>query len=276
MTIGVTVLGAIAILGVLLWQGWQWRQTDRIWRTLQQPLQQRQDAETFDESAIADLPDPARRYFQRAIQSGTPLASNVYLKMRGSFRTRPDGMWLPMRAEQIIAAVRGFVWKARIGRSGFQLIGADRYFNGVGQIQFSLWGLIPLVKGSNTDISRSSLGRLVSESIWLPSALLPQRGVCWEAADETRVTAHLEVDGEPFALTLEIAPDGRLQQVWLKRWGHLPGESEFRYLDFGAYCEGDRTFEGWTIPTQFRGGYGFGSEDYFEFIRATIEEARFG
>ncbi|WP_050046954.1 DUF6920 family protein [Tolypothrix bouteillei] len=59
-----------------------------------------------------------------------------------------------MRAKQIISA-KGFVWKATIGHSLFQIIGADFYANRSSRMRFSLWGLLPLVNASSPDIMRS-------------------------------------------------------------------------------------------------------------------------
>lgn len=141
----------------------------------------------FTKDMVAGLPAPVQRYFLHAIALQTPVASSASLKMSGSFRLSQDKRWLPMEAQEIISASKGFVWKAAIGNSLLQMRGGDYYINNLGRMRFSLWGLIPLVNVHNPDTNRSAIGRLAGEMIWLPSALLPQRGVSWKEIDEKTI-----------------------------------------------------------------------------------------
>ncbi len=87
---------------------------------------------------VAELPAPVQRYFLHAIALQTPLASSVSLKMSGNFRLSQDKPWLPMKAQEIISASKGFVWKAAIGNSLLQMRGGDYYINNLGRMRFSL------------------------------------------------------------------------------------------------------------------------------------------
>ena len=64
---------------------------------------------------VADLPEPARRYFSYAIKPGTPLMPVVEIRMTGQFSlgSKEDPRYRPMEARQILAAPEGFVWKMR-------------------------------------------------------------------------------------------------------------------------------------------------------------------
>ncbi|GAB1541803.1 hypothetical protein NUACC21_44760 [Scytonema sp. NUACC21] len=246
------------------------REVNQIWRTLETaPAENR-----FSQDMVAGLPAPVQRYFLHAIAPGTPQASSVSLDMSGSFRLGQDKPWLPMQAKQIISA-KGFVWKAAIGRSLFQMVGADYYANGFGRMRFSLWGLLPLVNGRSPDIVRSSIGRLAGELVLLPSALLPQHGVSWKAIDETTIQASLKINDEPIILTLTIDPNGKLQKLSLPRWGDKTEDSSYTYIPFGGEYQEENTFGGFTIPSQISAGWWFGTDRYLEFFRATIERADF-
>src|SRR5690348_42041 len=64
-------LGALAVLRVA-----GDRAVDRVRQDLERtPASGR----VFAEAMVADLPDPARRYFRHAVRPGTPLASQVHL-----------------------------------------------------------------------------------------------------------------------------------------------------------------------------------------------------
>lgn len=261
---------AIALLVLVILRVQNDQQVSKIWRSLEGvPAESH-----FTEDMVAELPAPVQRYFLHTIAPFTPLASSVNLEMSGSFRLGQDKPWLPMQAKQIISE-KGFVWKAAIGSSLFQMVGADYYANKSGKMRFSLWGLIGLVNAHSSDIARSSLGRLAGELVLLPSALLPQRGVIWKAIDERTIEASLNIDGEPVTLTLVIDTDGKLLKLSLPRWGNQTDDSSYTYIPFGGEYQEEHTFGGFTIPSQISAGWWFGTDRYLEFFRATIKQAEF-
>ena len=177
-TLLVVMVLAIAIYEILLLIRIRYyRLVNQVWRSLKS-----EPTDTiFTPEMVANLDEPVQRYFLHAIAPGTPLAAYVELEMSGSFRLKPDADWLPMQASQIISTSPGFVWKAKIGKGLAKFSGADYYSEGKGRMKFSFWGLIPIVDAQNNNITRSGIGRLSAEYLWLPSALLPQNGVAWQA-----------------------------------------------------------------------------------------------
>jgi hypothetical protein len=240
-----------------------------------QMLKVQPDAEVFTPAMIADLPEPARRYFLRAIQRGTRLASSVRLNMKGEFRTKPGAAWMSMTAEELLVPSQGFVWKARVGSGLMWIAGADHYAKGRGRLSFWLWGLLPVARAQGPDISRSALGRLAIEAIWVPSCLLPQRGARWEAVDDQSAKVIRVLDGEEFAATLSIDAEGRLLRAVVPRWGDAGEKGRFEFFPFGSQPHTERAFAGYTIPAGLGVGWWPGEDRYFEFFRATIESARF-
>ena len=117
---GVLIVVALATLTILRRR--DDGKVDGIWRSLEAtPAHQ-----VFTEDMVSDLLAPARRYLLHAIRPGTPLASSVSLEMRGTMRLKPEQEWAPMKARQIIAPPKGFVWRAEVS-VGWR-IGTDRYF----------------------------------------------------------------------------------------------------------------------------------------------------
>ncbi|MHC5745920.1 MAG: DUF6920 family protein [Nostoc sp.] len=268
LTIAALVAIAFIILVIIGVKNEQ--EVNRIWRSLEGlPTENR-----FTKDMVAGLPAPVQRYFLHSIAPGTPLASSVSLEMSGSFRMAQDKPWIPMQATEILST-KGFVWKARIGSGLFQMIGSDRYTNKSGRMRFSLWGLIPLVNAHSPDITRSSIGRFAGEFFWLPSVLLPQCGVSWKVIDEKTIQASLKVDDEPVTLTLFIDANGKLLKLSLPRWGDQTEDGSYTYIPFGGEYQEEKTFGGFTIPSQMSAGWWFGTERYSEFFRPTIEQAEF-
>lgn len=231
--------------------------------------------EQFSEDLVRGLPAAARRYLLHAIAPATPLASSVRLAMRGSIKPGGAMPWMRFTAQQILTPERGFVWKVKARWGPFVIIGVDRYCQGEGRTLMKLFGLVSVVDAGGPDVSKSALGRLAAESVLVPSTLLPREAVRWEAVDEGRARVHLTVDGEPTALTLSVDAEGRLRQVVVQRWGDQTESGEYDYIPFGVALDEERAFEGFTIPSQLRAGWWFGTERYAEFFRARIETALF-
>ncbi len=267
----ITALIAFLLIPIYLKLLREVNETNKIWRLLETSP----NNTTFTTEMVAELPEPVQRYFLHAIQPGTPLANSVKLKMNGSFRLSPDKPWLPMQAEQIISALKGFVWKAKIGSGLMKFIGSDYCFNHFGRTKFSIWGIIPVVNAHNQDITRSAIGRFVGESFWLPSALLPQNGVNWQVINDNTIEAIIKVDGKHINLKFVIDSNGKLLKMSLPRWGDKTEDSSYAYIPFGGKVLEEETFGGFTIPSQINVGWWFGTDKYFNFFRATIEQAEF-
>ncbi len=272
-TLFAMVVSAIAVLLILLLIQIRYdRLVKQIWRS----LKSQSSNAVFTKDMIADLDEPVQRYFLHAIEPGTVLTSYVELEMCGSLRRKPDADWLPMQASQIVATSGGFVWKARIGKGLEKFSGADYYAHNQGRVKFSLWGLIPVVDAHNEDINRSSVGRLCIEYVWLPSALLPQNSVAWQAISDNTIQANFKIDNEPIALTLNIDGNGKLLNLSLPRWGEETDDKSWQYLPFGGEVQAEKTFDGYTIPTEMNAGWWFDTDKYSAFFQATINQAEFG
>jgi len=178
-------------------------------------------------------------------------------------------------AEQVIHADRGFMWAARVPLLKIPLIrGFDRLVDGAGEMRWKLFGIVPVMSTSGPDITRSAVGRMEAESIWLPARLV-RNDVRWTARDEHHAVATFRDSHN--SLDFGIDDQGRLTSVMLQRWGN-PDGGAFQLLDFGGLVADERTFDGYTIPTRVRVGWYFGTPRFDtegEFFRATIDHATF-
>lgn len=222
---------------------------------------------------LTRCPSAARRYLEHAIAPGTPLAQTVRLQMRGEIKLRK---WLPFTAEEVIAWGHGFIWGATVRMFGMPIRGSDRWLHGQGSMRWRLLGLVPVMTAAGPDITRSAAGRMNIEAVWLPSVFCRQ-DVSWNGDDATSARAQFHAHDEDTQLDLTIDPQGRLEMVRMSRWGN-PDETAFRYADFGALVEEEKTFDGYTIPTRLRIGWYIGTERFEsegEFFRATVTHAAF-
>jgi len=218
------------------------------------------------------LPEAARRYLAHAIAPGTKLASAVRLQMHGEIKLKN---WIPFTAEQVICWEHGLIWRATAWMKGFlPIFGSDRILDGVGAMDWKLLGLFPVMTATGSDITRSAVGRLQSESALLPSVFCGD-DVSWVSTDSSLLHSSFVVEREKAELDFTLEQTGRLKTFKLPRWGNPEG-AECRYVDFGAIIEEEGTFSGYTIPTRLRVGWYFGSDRFEsegEFFRATIDGA---
>ncbi|MBX3459240.1 MAG: hypothetical protein KF696_04615 [Planctomycetes bacterium] len=228
----------------------------------------------FEPAGIASLPEPARRYLLHSIAPGTPLVTAFKLRMRGEIKLK--GTWCPFTAEQVTRAWDGFVWRARVVMKGLPVFGSDRWIKGTGAMKWKLLGLLSVASGDGPDISRSALGRMQGEMIWLPTALL-QPQVKWSSRADDHVRAEFESGGSFVALDLSIDADGRVHSLAYLRWGN-PGVERFGEHPFGGEFDSESTFQGVTIPNGMHIGWnnhpGRPRQEW-EGFRATIEYIEF-
>ena len=200
-------------------------------------------------------------------------AAAVRLRMHREIKLR---QWRPFTAEQVISWDHGMMWSATARVNGLPVRGFDCLVNGEGMMRWHLLEVVPVMRASGPDITRSAAGRVMAESVWLPSVLCRQE-ITWAARDALHARAHLAVQAEAADLELSISANGMLRNVSLPRWSN-PDNTRFRYVDFGGLVEQEGRFGGFTIPTRLRVGYFVGT-DRFEsdgdFFHATIDNASY-
>ncbi|MCD6334687.1 MAG: hypothetical protein J7M27_05075, partial [Candidatus Latescibacteria bacterium] len=110
LTVALAVLVFLTVVALWVLRLVDDSRMNRIWSSLQ--ISGNPEA-LFSPEMVEGLPDLAQRYLLHAIQSGTPLARRVELKMSGAIKPQDDGPWMPLQATQILTPGRGFIWKAK-------------------------------------------------------------------------------------------------------------------------------------------------------------------
>ncbi|MBB5874282.1 hypothetical protein F4553_007716 [Allocatelliglobosispora scoriae] len=227
----------------------------------------------FDPGMLTGLPQPVRRWLTHAIAPGTPLRRSAVLHQQGQIKL---GRWWRYRADWALAPLSGFIWAARTSLGPVTIRGFDRYTRSTGEMRWDLFGLVPFMRATGPDVTRSALGRLAAELCFVPAAALAAELV-WSPVDDHRATAAVTVDGSTSRLTITVADTGTLTRVDVPRWGQ-PGGTAFGEHLFTAVLDGpERDFDGYTIPVTGRAGWwhcpdGCASE---EFIRFSIDQAHY-
>jgi hypothetical protein len=207
---GIAGSAAAAIgAGTLLWN----RSTARAVRQ----LAPNGAAGTFKRDQLVGLPASVVRYFEFALTPGQPLIRTARIEHEGEFRSSLDAPWSPFTSVQHFSAdPPGFVWDAKIRMSPVVTVRVrDSYLEGDGSMRASVAGLIPVVNAwGRTDLASGALHRYLAESVWLPTALLPGRGVTWEPIDDNSARATLTDSGVSVSLDFRFNEKGEVVSVY--------------------------------------------------------------
>ncbi len=265
----VLLLGLLALAVLLVLD----RRADRIeWNRL--AALQPSDPVRFSSELVADLPEPARRYFTYTIQPGTPLFPVTEIDMSGQFSlgTKDNPAYQPMEARQILAVPEGFVWAMRT-RGRMPVSGSDSG----SWTRFRILWLIPVARlGGNYDHTRSAFGRHAGEAvIWSPAALLPAPGISWEAIDADTARVIVTHGDLSQAIDITVDSEGRPIVASFQRWSDANPEKTHRLQPFGATMSDFRDVGGYRLPFHVEAGNMFGTQDYFPFFIADVRDIRF-
>ncbi len=213
------------------------------------------------------------KYYNASVSKDAGYAHAAEITMTGGFKLGDN--WLDLKAEQVLFPEKGFVWKASIG-SGLTFIkGFDFYYNKRGVVNFKVWGLIPVVKLEGEDIARASIGRLLAESILVPSAFFSEYGSLMTAIDKDTIKVAVELDGEKTEMMIKISSEGLPSEVVIQRWGDVNPEHKFMYTPFGMKFTRYEKIDGYTIPVEMSGGWNYGTERYMETVKLEFEKVKF-
>ncbi len=224
----------------------------------------------FNPPDLDGLPERAAAWLRNALVPGQPVSLTVDVRFAGHLRAPGDTDWLPFRARQRVTAGKGFIWEGRLAALGpVFLSGAEWFRDGRHESRFELQGLIPVAREDEAAASRAARMRFLLEYLWLPAALLPSSGAVWSETGEG--LAAVVPAGWDVPLGLGIEPGGVLRSASVLRFRPDTG----RMANFGLRVEREADFDGHRLPARFAGGWDFGTDEYVETVRASVESVRY-
>lgn len=271
---------ALSLLAVAIGlQLWRWTDNRRAGRARARLARLGEGpVSSYDPSLVEDLPEPARRYFAYTIAPGAPVRTVTEIRMRGEIGlgTKDKPNYLPMHAEQILAPPHGLVWELRAGKGLMHISGSDGFDGETSWVRFWLLNSVPIVRaGGSIDHVRAAFGRVVAEAVfWAPAALLPGNGVSWDAVSANIARATVTHDDMVQTVDVTVAEDGRPEMVVIPRWTDANPERTYRLQPFGGFLSEFGEFDGYKLPTRVEGGNFIGTEAYFPFYKARVENIR--
>jgi hypothetical protein len=212
---------------------------------------------SFDD--LASLPAPVQRYFRLVLRDGQPLIRSARVEQSGTFRSRetgdPGAGWAEFGATQHFTAdPPGFVWDARIRMLPLLSVWVrDGYVTEHASMHGAVAALLTVVDAADDRSLRAgALQRWLAEAAWLPTALLPGRGISWEPMDERHARAVVVDGANAVSLEFGFGPGGEMSSVYTPaRPREAPGrKGEYITAPWGARYRGYREYHGMRAPTE--------------------------
>ena len=214
---------------------------------------------SVDFTSLAALPPPVQRYFRTVLKEDQLFIAHAVIEQSGEFRSKeihdPESGWRPFTAIQGFATwPPGFVWDARIRMGPLGAVWVrDSYLARRASMAAALLGTIPVVNQPDTpDLRAGALQRYLAESVWFPTALLPESGVRWTPIDDSHARASLTEGATTVSLDFEFGDDGRILSAYTPARRRADPENKGRYvtLPWGGRYHGYREQDGMLVPVE--------------------------
>lgn len=209
------------------------------------------DVKTSSTDQISALPSPVQKWLHRSGALKSKQLFSTHLKQRGQMRTKPDGKWMAVEAEQFFTVNSpGFVWAADVKAAPFlYLKGRDLYKNGRGNMLIKAMSLVPVVDSRGPEIDQGSMLRYLAEIIWFPTAALSDY-IRWEEKDQNTAIATMRFEGLEASGIFRFNEAGDVSSFEAKRYYDRKGGATLESWLVEMDKSGFRTFEGIRIPAK--------------------------
>ena len=227
------------------------------------------------ENDLAIVPKPARRYLISAGVIGKLRSSIAHIKHVGRFRTNPNQKWMTLTAEYHLSTNRpSLTWLAKIRVLPLLSISVvDTYIQGKGRFVAKVASLFKISDGKGAEIDESSLGRLLAESVMIPTLLVPNQYVHWEAINSSSARAIIKDENLEASAEFHFGKDGFPTSVLLQRY-KADKHGAHKY-PFRGIMRCFKEFDGMKIPTEMEAVWILPTGE-FNFANFLIKEAHYG
>ncbi|HPU97785.1 MAG TPA: hypothetical protein PLO53_07500 [Candidatus Hydrogenedentes bacterium] len=237
--------------GVVRVRGWK-----SLTREIRRELALKQSSANpgaYDPVEIASLPPPVRRYFETVLRPGQPMITGVSMEHVGEINLGSGREnWKPfVSTQRVTTDPPGFDWYGRVRLGpGIAAEVHDAYVGGRGILCARAAGIVTLVHANGTpEVNKGELMRYLAEGAWYPTALLPSRGISWEAVDDVSARAILADGDTEVALLFHFTPSGLIESV-LAEDRPMMDKGSVRPMRWEGRWRGEITVDGIRVPAE--------------------------
>jgi hypothetical protein len=176
------------------------------------------------EEMISGLPRNVQRWMRQSGVVGKANPNIIHIKQKGNVRTKPDGKWMPFRAEQYFSIdPPSFVWDAKIDAAPLvHIAGRDKFEDGKGHMLIKPLSIFTAANSAGKEIDQGTLLRYLAEMAWFPQAAISDY-LQWEAIDERRASVTMTYGGTTASGTYYFKENGDVTGFEALRYGDFDG-----------------------------------------------------
>lgn len=270
-----TVANLLILVAAILGYG-QW-QFHRDVRSSVEKLHQRAAAtgKIIEEAQLTVLPSPVQRWLRRSGVVGRPMAQRAWLAQTGEMRTKPNGPWTPVIAEQWYSLDRpGFVWAATMSvGSELSVTGLDTYVDGKGAMKIAAMALYPIADSRGAEMDQGAMVRMLAEIVWVPSAALRDY-VQWTPVGDNHARATLMDGAARVSADFQFNSSGDPESIDAKRYYTRESGATLEHWHIEMDPDGFVEFDGVRVPARSSVSWKL-SEGDFEWFHVALTGLRF-
>lgn len=217
------------------------------------------------------LPAPVARYLALAIGADRSPVRSVRLRHGGTFRSKPEQGWLPIRGTQLlIADPPGFVWWGRLRMApGLWIDVRDKLVAGTAGMLVRAGSTVTLADAKSHELDQGAAIRVLGEMMWLPTAFLDDRYVTWSAIDDQSARATLCLRGYEVSAVFHFGADGMPERITANRYRDVNGKGVL--TPWTGLARDFRTVAGLRVPCELVAVWELETGP-FPCIRFTVED----
>jgi hypothetical protein len=228
----------------------------------------------IQEVDLIECPEVVSRYLRKSGIIGKQRTRLAKIVHTGEMKLSQTGSWISLTGEYRILPLTGsFKWLGYLEFfPGLEISIMDQYQFGKGYSKVSLVSSFEIEHAFGEEIDSSSMGRMLSEMVLVPTSLLPNKNLSWEAGDDLTARAFLSFEGRKVMAIFTFNTEDEIVKVSIDRF--RKSENGFPITPFIGEFSNYQNFSGLRIPGEMHGKWIIDSQE-FEWVHFQVEEAVF-
>jgi hypothetical protein len=163
------------------------------------------------EADLSRLPSPLAAYLRASGAVGLPRVTSFYALVHGRIRSGPDSRWMSFTGKQFstfgASPQRFFLMHAVM--FGLPIV-VSHVFSGSATMRARLFGAVPVMAGSGSDMTRAESVTLFNDLVVLAPAAIVEAPIDWLALNDHEVLGTYRATGQTVSAVLTFDHEHRL------------------------------------------------------------------
>lgn len=232
-------------------------------------------AKSFKLTEFAQLPQIVKSYLQKSIKKKSVSPTVSKINIVGKTKSQPNSKWIETKSTIYYSITEpAFIEVAEIS-SPYPLWTkiVDTYINNIASTNRKLISSIPSYEFSGNKLNRSYIVLYLMESVFSPTALLPNMNVHWKKNDNSSAMATAWNDQLKGSALFYFNSENEVTKI-VSANRYMPGKLDYTKETFTVYLANYKDVGDYYIPTYFEFQWNLAAGD-FTFGRFQITDIEY-